>query len=62
MTSQSPDDYLPCPFCGKTDLRITDWWSDDGEYNAVECSWCLGTAPATGWNRRAPADKAAAEQ
>ena len=44
---------LPCPFCGWRELRLVDWASDDGEYQAVECKKCLGTAPATQWNNRA---------
>ena len=43
---------LPCPFCGWHELRITDWWDDDGEYNAIECRKCKGCAPADIWNKR----------
>ncbi len=49
------DTALLCPFCGATDLRITDWWDDDGEYDAIECCRCLGCAPADKWNKRAEA-------
>lgn len=43
---------LPCPFCGCVHLRVTDWWDDDGEYPAIECFLCKGSAPAAAWNRR----------
>jgi len=47
----------PCPFCGGTDLGITDWWDDDGEYDAVACAHCKAEAPATTWNLRADEEK-----
>ena len=42
----------PCPFCGSRDIRTTDWWDDDGEYDALECANCKGAAPADVWNKR----------
>lgn len=53
------DIYKPCPFCGSHILRITDWWDDSGEYDAVECIQCLGTAPAIQWNNRQGGNDAA---
>lgn len=47
------DNAMPCPFCGSLGLRITDWWDDDGEYDAIECCRCKAAAPADAWNRRA---------
>jgi len=51
--------HKPCPFCGSAELRITDWWDDDGEYDAVECCQCKGCAPADVWDRRVDADETA---
>jgi len=44
---------LPCPFCGATDLCGSEWWDDDGEYEAVACKSCKAEAPASSWNNRA---------
>ena len=41
-----------CPFCGGHDLGITEWWTDDGESDAIECTRCGGAAPADAWNHR----------
>jgi len=42
----------PCPFCGSQLLRVTEWWSDDGEFDAISCSHCEAEAPAKTWNNR----------
>jgi transcription elongation factor Elf1 len=47
------DKARPCPFCGNQRLTITDWWDDDGEYDAVSCLLCKAEAPASTWNMRA---------
>jgi len=52
----SEDKTLPCPFCGGTELRTVDWADETGEYDAIECSNCLGTAPASQWNNRSNED------
>lgn len=44
--------FRPCPFCHSTQLRVTEWWGDDGEFDAVECCECNGSAPADRWNHR----------
>lgn len=48
--------YKPCPFCGGDDLTTTEWWDDDGEFEAVACKNCKAEAPATVWNDRAAPD------
>lgn len=59
MTEQDKREVLEgmkaCPFCGSTNLGITDWIDDDGEYDAIECQDCLGAAPAKQWNKRSGA-------
>jgi len=55
-TAQKPSplsNARPCPFCGGQSLQVTPWWDDSGEYDAIECQGCLGSAPAVTWNRRA---------
>lgn len=47
------DQLLPCPFCGSTHLSQNEWSADDGEFPAIECDDCLGSAPAAVWNARA---------
>lgn len=47
--------FNACPFCGSDDLRATEWWDDDGEYDAIECTGCKAAAPSDVWNRRAGA-------
>jgi hypothetical protein len=42
----------PCPFCGHTETRTTEWMDEDGEFDAIECAKCKGAAPATIWNSR----------
>jgi len=44
--------HRPCPFCGSTDLLDGDWYLDDEEVDAIECSQCAAGAPAPVWNRR----------
>jgi hypothetical protein len=46
-------DFDPCPFCSSQHLQVTNWWDDDGEYDAIGCLDCKAEAPATSWNRRA---------
>lgn len=41
-----------CPFCESTNLRDVAWADDTGEYDAIECSDCLGAAPSNIWNKR----------
>lgn len=43
----------PCPFCGSSVLSVTDWWDEEGSYNAIACRGCKAEAPAVSWNRRA---------
>jgi Zn ribbon nucleic-acid-binding protein len=45
-------EYLPCPHCGSLHLTTTDWWDDDGEYDAIECTRCKAAAPEKHWNER----------
>lgn len=42
----------PCPYCGGTALSITNYWTDDGDYQAITCEACLASAPAQTWNMR----------
>jgi len=42
-----------CPFCGSRELRITDWFDEDGKYDAIECGQCKAAAPANIWPQRA---------
>lgn len=64
-TSRTPElvdplrGYKPCPFCGGDDLTTTEWWDDDGEFEAVACKNCKAEAPASTWNTRTvwPVDK-----
>lgn len=47
---------LSCPFCGSNDLSVVAWCGDQGEFDAIECNKCLGSAPwAGGWNSRVEA-------
>lgn len=53
----------PCPFCGSTNLRLSDWLlaNDNGEIEVeiVECLNCDAAAPVEWWNKRAAQGKAA---
>jgi len=44
-----------CPFCGSNNLSITPWFDDSGEYDAIECQNCLGSAPYHRWDDRSGA-------
>ncbi len=46
------DDYLPCPYCGSLNLRQTEWWDYDDDYEVIECRDCKATAPGYVWNNR----------
>jgi len=48
---------LPCPFCGGSDLQRSIWVDESGEYDAIECAFCLGAAPARIWNARATTEQ-----
>jgi transcription elongation factor Elf1 len=50
-TLKKPKD-LPCPFCGSKKLDTTEWFDEDGEFEAIECLNCKGAAPARIWNLR----------
>ena len=51
---QLPEDLLPCPFCGSSDLSEGMWCLDDtGEVDAVECADCYAGAPIACWQKRA---------
>lgn len=53
MNDEKLTHALPCPFCGGTDLGIEDWYDDRlGEFEAVFCKGCLGSAPFDEWNNR----------
>ncbi len=43
---------IPCPFCGGKDLRTVTWAGKSGEFNAIECNYCLAGAPICQWNIR----------
>ena len=43
---------LACPFCGCDELTANEWYVDDAEVDAVECSKCFAGAPLTIWNNR----------
>lgn len=43
----------PCPFCGSSNLGVTEWVDEDGEYPAIECCCCKAAAPADVWSKRA---------
>ncbi len=44
--------FACCPFCGSSELRVTEWWDESGEYDAISCSGCKAEAPADQWNNR----------
>jgi len=48
------EEYLPCPFCGSSDLAAGAWCLDDedDEVPAIECNNCYGAAPVRVWNER----------
>jgi len=46
-------DFKPCPFCGSDLLQVTDyWWLMNSKGDAIECTSCMGSAPADKWNNR----------
>lgn len=48
--------FLPCPFCGSTNLLSGEWSLEHYDGEAIECADCAAGAPANVWNRRAGAD------
>jgi predicted Fe-S protein YdhL (DUF1289 family) len=50
--------YLPCPFCGSSEVREIDAWLDteNGEEQAIliECRLCDAQARKNWWNQRSP--------
>lgn len=44
-----------CPLCHGAKLSLVDWYSDEGEIDAVECDACLCAAPLTSWLARGDA-------
>lgn len=53
MSEPNLETAEPCPFCGGNNL-MTELWTDEdrGEFDAICCRDCLGTAPADKWNDR----------
>lgn len=43
--------YLPCPFCGSTDVDPTFWMNGDG-VSGPGCNQCGATGEPDGWNKR----------
>ena len=58
MSGKQSEEFKPCPFCGCATVRETEWWGDDGEIPALECTDCLATALKAEWNRRTDAAQA----
>lgn len=52
MTTASLVNAKPCPYCGGSDLILVPWSDEHGDYDAIECNYCLGAAPANQWNTR----------
>ena len=61
MKTETPDKYLPCPFCGAKPIkrvRLSHFAS--GEEHFIDCSGCGASVPSSGsravitmkWNRR----------
>ena len=51
MTSPFPNDTLPCPCCGSSNLTANLWSLNNGEADAVECNDCLAGAPNSSWQK-----------
>lgn len=55
ITTVHSGDYLPCPFCGKSDLSVENlksaWGSADSEEYVI-CNNCAANAPVECWQER----------
>ncbi len=51
--AQTSDRHIPCPFCGCQELLLGDWYIDDEQVDALECTSCKAGAPIGVWNKRA---------
>ena len=55
ITSVATGEYLPCPFCGKTDLSVEDLksaWNNGQIEEHVICNNCAASAPVDCWQER----------
>ncbi len=55
VTRNHEGNYLPCPFCGKTELNVEPLqsaWGDDIAEDHVICNNCAASAPVESWQQR----------
>lgn len=55
ITKVATGTYLPCPFCGKSDLSVEaleSAWKNGHSEEHVVCNNCAAAAPVESWQER----------